>query len=475
MTNTDNQPQAIYTKNLPQGSGSNFTPNAQTAGAPPVAGTGVPKVPGNEFGGKSNKRKTKKIFGVDSRAVMAVLGLLLFFIVGMAGVLISQKQRLDKTATAPTAPQSQPSANVIDQGSCTLTFEVQAPTTLLCGAAECDDDLNLCENGLTCIATSRGQRFCSQPEYADNCRLRANNDFPGPGDANNVAACCSVPTPTPTPVVGACGASNCVTAISDNNCEQGLVCVANDSGFFCSLPEYEDSCTTNATQDDSEPYCCTAPTSTPTPTPTLTPTPTPIPGECGSDGCTVNADCDGPLVCLTAKDGNNYCSMLVYEDACIANATEDDTESYCCTAPTATPTPTPAPTLTPTPTPEPTLPPGVVATSTPATQPTVATNPPATQPTVVTQTVITTVSCNNACTVNTDCTNLSHICYNGLCRLDSNPENEACQTPSGGTTVVIAQPTLPAELPVSGFADLANYFKIGLGALGAGILLLLFL
>jgi hypothetical protein len=400
MPNENNQPQAVYTKNLPKGSGSGFAPASQAAGS-----TGVPQAPGN-----APKKKQSKIFGVDSKAVMAVLGLGLFFVVAMAGVLISQKQRLDEDATAPTAPKSQPAANIEKPVTCSLTFTVSEPEV--------------------------------SPTPTD-----APDLSPTPTDAPELS-------PTPTPAPSECGYQGCE---EDDDCDTDLVCLTTDDGNnYCAMPEYEDACVAYATEDDAETYCCLAPTVTPSVTPS--PTPTPAPNECGYEGCNDDSDCEGDLVCITAYDDNNYCTMPEYAQSCIENATSDDAMPYCCTAPTATPTPKPGATATPT------LPPGVTAT----------TAPEAT-PTTTTTTVITTVSCNDTCTVNADCTNISHICYNGRCRLDSNPENESCQTPSGGTTVVVAQPTLPAELPVSGFEDLANYFKIGLGALGAGLLLLLFL
>jgi hypothetical protein len=96
-----------------------------------------------------------------------------------------------------------------------------------------------------------------------------------------------------------------------------------------------------------------------------------------------------------------------------------------------------------------------------------------------TYTVITTVRCNEACSKNADCSNASHICYNGACRLDANPEDAYCRMKTGETQVVVN--VLPTRTPVieklyeAGPADWGNYLKVGFGALGVGALLLLFL
>jgi hypothetical protein len=86
-------------------------------------------------------------------------------------------------------------------------------------------------------------------------------------------------------------------------------------------------------------------------------------------------------------------------------------------------------------------------------------------------TVITTVGCNDVCDANADCANISHVCYEGRCRLDVNPTDAQCRLPSGETTIV-----RPVHVPTeSGPADWLNYVKAGLGVLGVGALLLLLL
>lgn len=181
------------------------------------------------------------------------------------------------------------------------------------------------------------------------------------------------------------------------------------------------------------------------PTPSPTPEPTPEPNECGASGCVEDTDCTGDLICVSALDGSNYCSIAEFQNACIA----DPSVTTCCSEPTATPTATSTPTATPEP--------ESTATSTP-------------KPTDTEQVVDTSVDCNDSCTTNADCDNISHICYNGRCRLDINPEDEYCRTPQGETTVERI-----VEQPVAGPAEWLNFLRVGVGAIGAGLLLLLLL
>jgi len=78
------------------------------------------------------------------------------------------------------------------------------------------------------------------------------------------------------------------------------------------------------------------------------------------------------------------------------------------------------------------------------------------------------VGCNENCRANSDCSNSSHICFEGKCRLESYPNSSSCTIPSSPD-----QPKMPAELPKSGSDDLMNWIKAGIGILGAGALLLL--
>jgi hypothetical protein len=150
-----------------------------------------------------------------------------------------------------------------------------------------------------------------------------------------------------------------------------------------------------------------------------------------------------------------YCANEEYEDACI----DDPSAANCCAA-QETPTPTVTTTTTPT----------VTTTNTPTVTTTVTTTTTAT-PTSTITTVITTVGCNESCNENADCANISHICYEGQCRLDVNPTDSQCLLANGEDTI-----ERPVEVPTeSGPAEWINYLKAGLGTLGVGALLLLLL
>lgn len=229
------------------------------------------------------------------------------------------------------------------------------------------------------------------------------------------------------PELIACGESGCQT---DNDCVGSFVCVeADDGDSYCADSRYTATCT------DSPSYsnCCTPPEEEED-------------LACGEVGCSSNSDCSNGLICVEAEDGNGYCSEEEFEDACA----ENPSEATCCTPPTIT-----------------TQPPTVTTVTTTVTQPpTVTTQPPA-----QVTTVVTTVNCNDTCVANADCRNISHICYEGRCRLDVNPTDAQCRLPSGETTI-----TRPVVVPTeSGPADWLNYLKAGLGVLGIGALLMLLL
>lgn len=183
----------------------------------------------------------------------------------------------------------------------------------------------------------------------------------------------TVPEITVTPEPKECGYSPCET---DNDCQDDLICVTADDGEgYCAVEEYAEACE----DDPSEQNCCEEPEPTPTPTPE--------PLECGERGCDDNFDCENGLVCITADNGNNYCTDPDYRSACADNPSERN----CCEEPRVTTTPTP--------------------TTTPS--------------------------------------------------------------PSVTTTVTGGQPDFPDELPVSGPEDWLRYLQAGLAALGVGALLLL--
>lgn len=89
-------------------------------------------------------KKQKKSFGM--RSILTVVGLSLFFIVAISGVLIAQRQSQVKEAVAPTAPVSRPSAvEPVTTNVCRVAFSVafnpgpNTPATYACDAP-CTDD-----------------------------------------------------------------------------------------------------------------------------------------------------------------------------------------------------------------------------------------------------------------------------------------------------------------------------------------------
>lgn len=316
-----------------------------------------PGMTGSKLGKKQNMR-----------AVLMLLGIIVFIVGAVSVFLISQNQ--NTTPIAPNVPQSKPAAFIEKTQTCTLVFDVTEPDKVACGEEGCETD-NDCSGDLICITAEDDKKYCGKEEYEDAC-----------ADNPSAETCCSAPEDEPM----ACGESGCV---STDDCKDGFVCVSTsetdsdgDIVKYCADEDYLDACVA----DPSNTTCCSAPPTTITPTNTVTPT----------------------------------------------------------TTPTGTGTPTPTGTATPTPT---------------------------TTPTPSVTTVITTVGCNEVCQENADCANISHICYEGQCRLDVNPTDAQCKLPNGETTIV-----RPVYVPTqSGPAEWLNYLKAGLGVLGVGALLLLLL
>lgn len=123
------------------------------------------------------------------RVAITLVSLVIFFMLGMAGVLISQRQFLTQGPVAPNAPESRPEARIV-QTNCSLTFNVPEITTqAACGYGPCETD-NDCLEDLICITADNGNSYCAEAEFEAACI-----------DSPSVASCCdeSSPTPTPTP------------------------------------------------------------------------------------------------------------------------------------------------------------------------------------------------------------------------------------------------------------------------------------
>lgn len=175
-------------------------------------------------------------------------------------------QEVTPTPTNPPTPTTRPS----NTPTPTVT-PVPQPQT--CGYTPCDDAGRPCANGLVCLLTSTGQKYCSKPEYESRCY-----------DNPSQTSCCSEPTPTPTtrptntpsptpsPRPAQCGYP---CGEDQGVCQNGEICVQSTDGRrYCSMPEHQQRCATNG---GGYTNCCTAPTPTPQPTYTPVPSPTPQP------------------------------------------------------------------------------------------------------------------------------------------------------------------------------------------------------
>jgi len=95
------------------------------------------------------------------RSILTVVGLSLFFIVAISGVLIAQKQRQTKEAVAPTAPVSRPSAaEPAASNACQKTFDVAfTPGNPISSTYACNAD---CTSDSQCSAVDSKQ-ICYRP------------------------------------------------------------------------------------------------------------------------------------------------------------------------------------------------------------------------------------------------------------------------------------------------------------------------
>jgi|APSaa5957512535_1039671.scaffolds.fasta_scaffold01695_8 hypothetical protein len=241
-------------------------------------------------------KKSKKIFGLDAKSVVAVVSISLFFVFSMAGVLISLQQRMNPDQVAvPTAPKSQPAAAEVietpDSGSCSLAFSIIEPSP----------------------SPSVSPSVSPSPSPSVS---------PTPSPTPSVSPSPS-PTPSPTPSVSPSPSPTTYDCNSD--CENNEQCESANADYICSST-YDDKCRLDS-YPESE-IC-----------------------EPQEDEYACNSECENNEQCETASsdyicyqnncrlDSNpsaENCQPPSYEppvigcnDACVTNADCDNTEHIC--------------------------------------------------------------------------------------------------------------------------------------------------
>lgn len=254
----------------------------------------------------------------------------------------------------------------------------------------------------------------------------------GGDDDDNKTTTQSTPKPSPSPGLAICNEA----CTADSDCaDAGHSCVGdvcrlteNPESETCSAVGCNEPCSVGADCTEANHTClefegdgnpdggvCRLidyPNSE-TCTETTTPEPSPTPTVGCNDACVTDADC---------SDTDHSCNP----DTQSCRLTENPGDENCAPAISPSPTPTPAP------------------------------------------------GCNEECYYSSECSNTSAVCYDNLCRLSTNPVDTACQPKATTQTTgeYYEQPDLPNALPSSGSEDILNWLKVGLGALGIGLVFL---
>jgi hypothetical protein len=402
----------------------------------PAMNAGIPKVSANEM----KKNEPKKLFGMDSRSIATVVGLTGFFIIAMAGVVISLRTRFGPQDFSPTAPE-RPSADIEQVANCSLTFNVAPPATdISCDKTSYQDELANGAGSYQLLTEQTvfepGEVVVFSFELTNNSDVDAvitaqddlsqlsddasfsytflDSDCAGSAfDSSTETLTCTTPSLAP-------GASETFTfriqlgnAVTDGVVLTNVLNITSTITTTSGEQTLEESCEVAVTV--SETPVSPSPSPSPSPTPEISPTPSPTPAAYCNEACITNADC---------TNNNHVC----YNGAC---RDVNYPTSPTCTPPLVTPTPVPSPTPV--------------------------------------------AYCNEYCVTNADCTNGDHICHNSQCRNANYPTSANCYPPQVATTPGQPQPQLPNELPVAGSEGFENWIKAGLGVLGIGALLLLLL
>lgn len=419
------------------GSTTSSTPTMTPPSAIPQAG--MPANTGQSGSGSSFKtNQKKKILGVDPRSLATVVGLTLFFVVAMAGVMISLRTRFGPRDFSPTAPE-RPSADVVQVANCSLTFDVAAEYDIACVKTTYQDELANTEGSYQLLT----EQSTFKPGDIIVFTLELTNSGASPARITAVDDLSQL-APAGATFTFTFLDSDCAGTAYDED-TQTLTCtsqlleqdesetftfriqVGEDSDSGITLTNALDisfqennqtvvasTCEVDITIDaNPSPSPTPSVSPSPSPTPSVSPSPSPSPVVGCNEVCDANSDCaSSSQICY-----NGFCREVDYpeEADCIPDVVY------------ATPSPTPP-----------------------------------------------IVGCNYSCVENVDCADANHICYNGQCRHVDYPQSPNCYPP----VEVVAQPNqpvLPPELPRTGSDDSGNLLKAALGILGVGALLLLLL
>jgi hypothetical protein len=355
---------------------------------------------------KNNNKKTLALIGVT--IVTLVLG-------GVAVITALRLRDLGVQPVAPTAPQSQPSAQDIGPGAepiCIVEFEV-SPSACL-GLCNSDSD---CGTGYECIDTGTegicyAADTCDYTEQDEECQCPSEEVV-----CQSKTAYLDVVdfTPEEYPLED-------MTELSDyDQVSPGdiiVYAVVLNSSEETGTASFTDQLPVEVTLLDADPDYCVV-----------------------EDDVTVTCDYDGDLPVTIAyrvqinDDVDPQVSFTneVYVDSQLASCDATlQTSPLATPTPTSGPTPTNGPTSTPAPSSYPTTTP--IATSTP-----VPTSPP---------------TCGSSCTSSTVCGS-GMECYQGVCRASACVEETDCICP------VPTQPVLPdagVTLPTIAFIAMGGIF-----------------
>lgn len=414
---------------------------------------------------------------------MLIIGVIV--VVGIFAIATALYQR-NRGSLAPTAPGSQPKADVVMDG-CTVNFSVPTDSVLACQKLAFQDELDntpgnynlrnaiqtikagdvvvfnldIQNNGENGTIVNLNDIFTINPSISNavtfldsNCpgggtfdantlTLTCGNKFVGGGGQNqqitfrvrvNAAATIGTQINNTATITDTSSSAVCTNQIVVAEATSQLPCNAScESDKECSgdLQCVNTGggfvCRDPEIPDDST---CGAPTATPTSTntPTLTPSSTP------TGTLTPSAT---PTQTATPTSTFTPTATLTPSNTPTLTPTRTPTSTPTHT-PTITPSRTPTATLTPSSTPTATLTP--TGTLSPTLTPSITLTPSATPTTRVL------AQCNQACTTNSDCANTSLICFttnNGnRCRLPNNVNSESC-SPSIAATNTPFIPQLP--------------------------------